>query len=109
MALNDLHFPKHYVSDGIYVKELWLEHAGDTVRSHKHEFDHLSLLASGSVKITCDGVETIYTGRTAVVIEAGKEHKIVALTPNTLWYCLHNVPAALRGEAMLDAQVEMSN
>lgn len=105
MALVDLEHPKHYCVGGVYVKELFLEHIGDKVRSHKHAYDHLSLVAAGRVRVTVDGQVTDYPARSAVKVEAGKEHMIEALEPHSLWYCIHSVPEDLRGEDVLDAQV----
>lgn len=105
MSLVDMLYPKHYVVGEVYAKELIMEKAGDTVIGHAHGFDHLSLLAKGTVEVVADGVAVQYTGPTAVTILAGVHHKIIALTDDCLWYCIHSVPADLRGEALLDEVV----
>lgn len=105
MALHDLQYPKHYVGGEVYVKEAFLEHVGDFIVSHSHDYDHLSLLATGRVRVTVDGEVTEYGARSGILVKAGKEHKIEALEPNSLWYCVHKVPADLVGEDVLDAVV----
>lgn len=104
-GLNPLEFPRHYTCGGVYVKEIFMEHVGSRVLSHKHKYDHLSVLAAGSVAVTVDGVQRVYHGRTALVIQAGKEHTIEALVVPVIWYCIHSVPEDLQGEAMLDSAV----
>jgi quercetin dioxygenase-like cupin family protein len=93
---------KHYIAGGVYVKQLIMPIAGDYVISHKHNFDHLSLLASGRVKVEMDGVTTVYTGPTAVLVKADIEHKITALSRDVLWYCVHSVPEDLRSEDLIE-------
>jgi len=102
MALEDIEFPQHYISGGVYVKQLILETAGDTVLGHAHAFDHLSLLATGVVDVEVEGVSTRYTAPTAVTIKAGLRHQIRAVKNDCLWYCVHSIPDDLRGEELLD-------
>lgn len=102
MAAEDIEFPQHYVAGGVYVKQLILASAGDTVLGHAHAFDHLSLLAKGVVDVEVEGVNTRYTAPTAVNVKAGLRHQIRAVVPDCLWYCVHSVPEELRGEALLD-------
>lgn len=106
---ENLRYPKHYTVGGVYVKELVLEKAGDKVLGHRHLFDHLSLLAKGCVKVTVDGMATSYNSPTALNIKAGKHHEIMALTDDCLWYCVHAVPAELRGEDVLDDIVSVAS
>lgn len=97
--------PKHYVVGGVYVKELVLLKAGDTVLSHKHKFNHLSLLAKGMVDVTVRGVTTRYIAPEGINILAEEEHEIKAISRDCLWYCVHAVPEDLRGEEALDSVV----
>ncbi|MBA3773831.1 MAG: hypothetical protein H0X13_15475 [Ramlibacter sp.] len=63
--------------------------AGDRLVQHKHNFDHLSILAAGTVELLVDGVKSIITGPVCLEIKAGKHHGIKALTPG-YWYCVHS-------------------
>ena len=102
MIPEELLYPRHYAVGGVYVKELLLSHKGSKVVGHKHKFDHLSLLATGIVKVTVDGHSTTYIGPIGINIKANQQHEILAITDNCLWYCIHAVPEGLRGEALLD-------
>lgn len=94
---------KHYIAAGVVALELWFPKAEFFVESHKHNYDHLSLLCRGKVKVTVDGVETIYTAPTGIVIGAGKVHTIQALEDETLWYCIHSIPEDLRDAEVIGA------
>lgn len=78
---------QHHFSDGIYAKQMELPKDHYAV-SHKHTYDHLSILAAGVVLVEVDGIETTYTAPACLNIVAGAEHKITALE-DSFWYCIH--------------------
>lgn len=86
MNLSDLNITHHF-GGGVYAKETAVP-AGCILVQHKHEHDHLSVLASGTVELLVDGVRSEITGPACVTIRAGKHHGIRALT-NVVWYCIH--------------------
>lgn len=78
---------QHHFSSGVYAKEMHIP-AGCTVGSHAHAFDHLSLLASGSVIVHTDDFTKTFAAPACITIAAGVHHEITALT-DTVWYCIH--------------------
>lgn len=78
---------RHYFSDGVYAKRMHLK-AGYYVPTHKHIYDHLSILAKGKAIVEVDGVCTTYEAPTCIEIKAGKTHTITALEDIT-WFCIH--------------------
>ena len=62
--------------------------AGQILVQHKHDYNHLSILASGRIILEVDGVTSWLTGPVCLDIEAGKHHGVKALT-DVLWYCIH--------------------
>jgi len=78
---------EHYFSSGVYTKETRIP-AGHILVQHKHKFDHLSILASGSVELAVDGVKTIIHAPACLTIEANKHHGVKSLT-DVVWYCIH--------------------
>ncbi len=82
----DLHI-KHHFSDGVYAKQMALA-KGHFAVSHKHNYSHLSILASGVALVEVDGIETTYTAPACIEIKAAAEHKITALEDVT-WFCIH--------------------
>lgn len=77
----------HHFGGGVYAKETRVP-AGMVLVQHKHEHDHLSVLALGRVQIEVDGVRSELEGPACITITAGKYHGIKALT-DVVWYCIH--------------------
>jgi len=76
------------------VANLWsrmmhFKKAGDTEQGHTHQFDHLTLLASGSLRVTVDGLVTEFQAPHMIFIKKDKNHELVALADNTVAYCIH--------------------
>jgi quercetin dioxygenase-like cupin family protein len=80
---------KHHFSSGVYAKEIRLV-PGESVVSHKHKFDHISILAAGAVTVEIDGQESRYCAPACITIKAGEHHKITALMRPVIWYCIHS-------------------
>jgi quercetin dioxygenase-like cupin family protein len=78
---------EHFFGGGAYIKSMCIP-AGNTIIQHKHTYDHLSLLATGSVLVMVDGVVSRYTAPACILIASGKHHAVEALT-DTVWYCIH--------------------
>ena len=73
----------------IWVRQHYLEKAGDKVGGHIHYFDHVSLLAKGSVQVSIDGQEPhTFHAPTFIVIRKQHRHEITALVDDTSWYCV---------------------
>lgn len=77
----------HHFGGGVYAKETIVP-AGMALVQHKHAFDHLSILAGGTVEVVVDGERKEVTGPACLMIQAGKYHCIRALT-DAVWYCIH--------------------
>jgi quercetin dioxygenase-like cupin family protein len=76
------------------VANLWsrmmhFQKAGDIEHGHKHQFDHLTLLATGKLKVTVDGVATVFQAPHMIYIHKDKNHELVALEDNTVAFCIH--------------------
>jgi quercetin dioxygenase-like cupin family protein len=77
----------HHFSAGVYAKETLIP-AGQVLVQHKHKFDHLSILASGSIELMVDGEKRIVHAPACLTIEADKHHGVKSLT-DVVWYCIH--------------------
>ena len=49
----------HHFADGLYAKEAFVK-AGLSILKHTHPFNHLSILAQGTVKVTIDDKSLLY-------------------------------------------------
>ena len=77
----------HHFSAGVYAKETLIP-AGHVLVQHKHKFDHLSILASGSIELMTDGERKIVHAPACLTIEANKHHGVKSIT-DVVWYCIH--------------------
>ena len=73
----------------LFSRMMNFEKAGDTELGHVHQFDHLTLLSSGSLKVTVDGVASNFKAPHMIYIKADKNHTLEALEDNTVAYCIH--------------------
>ena len=78
----------------LFSRQMHFKRAGDIEHGHKHSFDHLTLLAAGSLRVTLEGKVTDFKAPHMIYIHKDKEHELVALEDNTVAYCIH----ALRGK-----------
>jgi quercetin dioxygenase-like cupin family protein len=62
---------------------------GDIEIGHTHQFDHLTLLATGKLKVTVEGVATEFTAPHMIYIHKDKIHALEALADETVAYCIH--------------------
>ena len=83
-----------------FFRPNFLEKAGDVIEGHAHNFDHVSMVVQGSVKISAKlpdgtGREVVKTASGAfqnriVNIRAGVEHRITALEDGTEFLCIYS-------------------
>lgn len=90
------HFPHqnihhHFIGQGqdkgVYAKELHIP-AGFHLISHKHRYDHLSILASGEAWLHQGANSRLVRGPCAISIPAHEPHEVRAVT-NLVWFCIH--------------------
>jgi len=86
----------------LYSRMMHFEKAGDTEQGHKHQFDHLTLLATGKLKVTVEGVVTEFTAPHMIYIHKDKNHELVALEDNTVAYCIHALRDRNKTDDILD-------
>ena len=73
----------------LFSRMMRFEKAGDIEVGHTHQFDHLTLLAKGKLKVTVDGVSSEFTAPHMIYIHKDKVHELEALTDETVAYCIH--------------------
>lgn len=73
----------------VFFKQLHFEKAGDIEIGHKHCFDHVTLLANGSLEVNVDGESTIYKAPQMIFVHKDFVHELKALEDNTVAYCIH--------------------
>jgi hypothetical protein len=86
----------------LYSRMMHFKNIGDTEHNHTHSFDHLTLLAAGSVKCVVDDKETIFKAPHMIFIHKDKMHAFTALEDNTVAYCIHPMRIGERIEDIVD-------
>ena len=86
----------------LWVRQMHFVDAGDRNEGHKHNFDHITLLAKGSVEVDVEGQKTVFKAPQMIYIIAGKSHYLTALEPDTIAYCVHALRTGEREEDLLD-------
>ena len=87
------------IVDNVFVKMHLFHRVGDTHEGHSHSFDHITLLANGSVNMVHDNGQAEYKAPHLIVTPKGIKHQFTALEPNTVFCCIH----AIREKDDLDA------
>lgn len=88
----------------IFVRQMLFTNKGDVKETHVHQFDHLTLLAKGSVEVTVDGVTRTFVAPEMIWIGKDKDHQLVALEDGTLAYCIH----AIRDEDGVPSNIDVT-
>jgi quercetin dioxygenase-like cupin family protein len=78
---------RHHFGGGVYAKETIIP-AGNWLVQHVHHFDHLSILARGSVELITEGTTTEIAAPACITLKAGAHHGVRSLT-DVIWYCIH--------------------
>ncbi len=78
----------------LFSRMMHFKNVGDTEHGHKHQFDHLTLLAKGKLRVTVESNTSEFTAPHMIYIHKDKLHELVALENDTVAYCIH----ALRGD-----------
>ena len=73
----------------LFSRQMVFKKAGDLEHGHTHFFDHLTLLATGALRVTVNGKTTDFKAPHMIYIKAEHHHKLVALEDNTVAFCIH--------------------
>ena len=86
----------------LYSRQMYFKNKGDVEVGHTHQFDHLTLLANGSLKIVVDGVESVFAAPHMIYIHKDKVHELTALEDNTVAFCIHALRDGNQVDDILD-------
>lgn len=73
----------------VFIRQMHFVKKDDCEVQHEHEFDHVTLIAKGSVKVICNGEYTTFTAPHMVYLKANTKHGMTALEDDTVAYCIH--------------------
>lgn len=85
-ALGVVHY---FPTEGnpVYMRQMRAA-AGHVIGSHKHRYEHYSVLVEGKVRAEFDGEVEEHEAPSVMTVPAGVEHRITALT-DIVWLCVH--------------------
>lgn len=75
----------------VFIKQMHFQFVGDREEGHAHLFDHVTLLASGRLRLTALGKATEFVAPHHIFIKAGVVHELEALEDNTVVHCIHGI------------------
>lgn len=75
----------------VFCKMMHFKKAGDVETGHKHQFDHVTLIAKGSLQIEIEGVKTEFKAPHVAFIRKEVIHELTALEDDTIAYCIHGL------------------
>jgi quercetin dioxygenase-like cupin family protein len=79
------------IVDNVFVKMFLLENAGDQITGHAHTFDHITLLAKGTVTMSANDEDKTHVAPKLIVTPKGVIHQFKALTPGCVLCCVHAI------------------
>ena len=82
---------EHFFTEGVYARKMSIP-KGMQVPTHKHVYDHLSILAQGRVRVAVGPVITEYVAPAMIEIKKNIAHKITAIE-DSVWFCVHATDA----------------
>lgn len=82
---------EHFFTQGIYAKKITVP-SGTQVPSHRHVYDHLSILAQGRVRVAVGPVTKEYVAPAMIEIKKNIVHTISAIE-DSVWFCVHATDA----------------
>lgn len=89
----------------VFVRQMHFQAAGDQEQGHKHQTDHLTLLAKGKMSIKIGEQVTEYTAPQMIYINKDIEHELTAMSPDTVIYCVHALRDETHGDIIDPAMV----
>ncbi len=99
----------HYnerASGNIFIRPSGFLHAGKTMPRHRHNFDHTTIVFSGSLRIVPDdGPPAVLKAPAEYLVKAGVEHEITALEDGTVYWCVYSHRSA-NGEVVQEPDLE---
>ena len=78
---------EHHFTDGMYARKMIIP-KNALVPTHRHVYDHFSVLAKGKVLVTVDDTSQIYTAPAIIAIKKHQSHTIRTFE-ESVWICMH--------------------
>jgi quercetin dioxygenase-like cupin family protein len=91
----------------LWLRQMVFKNRGDANEGHKHNYDHVTLLTNGSVRVHVEGQTSDFIAPQIIYIKEGKSHFIEALEDNTIAFCVHALRDNETGDILDQSQVPL--
>lgn len=89
----------------LWSRQMHFKKAGDVEHGHTHQFDHLTLLARGSLTVVVNGKASHFAAPHMIYIHKDHEHELTALEDDTVAYCIHALRTPDQSEILDPAMI----
>lgn len=92
LSVDDVTFDPHGIHHkgaGLHIRQMSVP-SGKTSITHKHDEDHLSILANGSCVMTSDEGSASYVGPACILVKRNIQYAITA-TSDLVWFCISDI------------------
>ncbi len=79
------------VAANVAVRMMHFQNIGDTHNGHVHNFDHLSVLSRGTVRVEFNSGMQEYSAPCIITVPKMVRHQFIALEAGTTLCCVHAV------------------
>lgn len=84
----------------LFSRMMVFSKVGDIEVGHTHQFDHLTLLAKGKLKVKVNGQVSYFAAPHMIYIHKDRVHELEALEDQTVAYCIHALRTADQTEIL---------
>lgn len=91
----------------LWLRQMVFKNKGDANEGHEHNYDHVTLLTNGSVRVYVDGKTSDFVAPQMIYIKKGKIHHLEALEDNTIAFCVHALRDKETGDILDQNQVPL--
>ena len=92
IGINVVHPETQIVAiSNVYIRTMQFKHKGDTMKGHKHKYDHATFLSKGSVLVKTEKMARVFEAPVSIYIDKDLEHEIIALEDDTVASCIHAI------------------
>ena len=91
----------------LWLRQMVFKSKGDANEGHAHNYDHVTLLTTGSVRVHVEGQTSDFAAPQMIYIKQGKVHYIEALEDNTIAFCVHALRDNETGDILAQDQIPL--
>lgn len=92
----------------LYSRMMVFAKTGDIEPGHTHQFDHLTLLAKGRLRVFTGDAEKVFVAPQMIYIKKDIRHELTALEDNTVVFCIHALRSSEAAGDIISPEMQLS-